>query len=54
MEKEASQRVVIIRGPMGEVIIDSSNMDDTLENMARLARDQYEKGDIQVNPSYIR
>ena len=53
VEKEATstQRVVIVRGPLGEVVIDSSSKEDTLENMARLARDQYEKG--APAPGYI-
>jgi len=47
----SGQRVIIVRGPLGEVVIDSSNDEDTLESMARLARDQYEKG--PPVPGYI-
>ncbi len=54
VEEEANQRIVIIRGQLGEVVINSSNPKDTLDNMARLARDQYEKGSIPIQPPYVQ
>ena len=49
-DREGERRCIIIRGPLGEVVVDSSYDVDTLENMARLAREQYSQG--QSIPSY--
>jgi len=49
---EGDRRVIIIRGPNGEVVVDSGYESDTLENMARLARDQYSQGAGKNIPGY--
>jgi len=54
VEEENNQRIVIIRGPSGEVVVDSSSSEDSLESIARIAREQYEQGRTKEEVSYIR
>ena len=40
---EDGGRTVIIRGPIGEIIISSASKDDKLDEMVKLASKQYQK-----------
>lgn len=43
-------RTVIVRGQKGEILISSTNKIDTLDIMARIAMDEYNKREV---PNYI-
>lgn len=43
-------RTVIVRGQKGEILISSTNKIDTLDKMAKIAMDEYNKREV---PNYI-
>jgi len=60
MEKEKddvdmSGRTVIVRGPAGEILLSSTNKKDTLQGMAEIAVNEYEKKEYarKEYPKYL-